>query len=40
MIVLPEPAVSISLAVPAIVNVSESKSIDKAPPVSPWKSKS
>ena len=37
--VLPEPAVSIPVP-PAISNVSLSKSIDNAPPESPWKSKS
>jgi hypothetical protein len=35
VIVLPEPTVSISLVVPAIVKVSVSRSIESAPPVSP-----
>ena len=35
VIVLPEPAVSISLDVPTIESVSLSKSIDNAPPESP-----
>ena len=37
--VLPEPDVSIPVP-PAISRVSLSKSIDNAPPESPWKSKS
>ena len=37
--VLPEPTVSKPVP-PAIVRLSESRSILKAPPVSPWKSKS
>ena len=36
----PLPAVEIPAPSPAISNVSLSKSIDKAPPLSPWKSKS
>ena len=37
--VFPEPAV-VMFVPPAISNVSLSKSIDRAPPESPWKSKS
>ena len=38
--VFPEPDVTISFAVPAIVRVSLSRSIESAPPLSPWKSRS
>ena len=38
-IVLPEPVVVIPVS-PEIISVSESRSIDNAPPLSPWKSKS
>ena len=37
---LPEPAVSISFAVPTIPRTSLSRSIESAPPVSAWKSRS
>ena len=39
VIVLPEPT-ELNPVPPATVNVSESRSILKAPPESPWKSKS
>jgi len=40
VIVFPEPEVSISPAVPAMVRVSLSRSIESAPPLSAWISKS